>query len=130
MVKFRHIILTPLLGSRELRNIVLSKFCSKIDRKFDVCLIASVPGTLDHIDCLKYHSCCLYVNRSASHKNFQYLGSKCWNNVPVDLRNLSDVTCFNNSYKKQLLASILTDESYVTDNSIEKFYAITIIPSN
>ena len=74
--------------------------------------------------------CNLYVNRSASHKNFQYLGSKCWNNVPVDLRNLSDVTCFNNSYKKQLLASILTDESYVTDNSIEKFYAITIIPSN
>ena len=70
--------------------------------------------------------CNLYVNRSASHKNFQYLGSKCWNNVPVDLRNLSDVTCFNNSYKKQLLASILTDENYVTDNSIEKFYAVTI----
>ena len=74
--------------------------------------------------------CNLYVNRSASHKNFQYLGSKCWNNVPVDLRNLSDITCFNNSYKKQLLASILTDESYVTNNSIENFYAITIIPSN
>ena len=49
----------PPLESREPRNIVLSKFCSEIDRKFDVRLIACVYGTLDHIDCLKYHSCCL-----------------------------------------------------------------------
>ena len=54
--------LTPphqLLESREPRNIVLSKFCSEIDRKFDVRLIPCVYGTLDHIDCLKHHSCCL-----------------------------------------------------------------------
>ena len=52
-------ILAPPLESRELRNIVLSKFCSEVDRKFDVRLIACVSGALDHIDCLKYHSCCL-----------------------------------------------------------------------
>ena len=39
----------PPLESREPRNIVLSKFCSRIDRKFDVCLIACVSGSLDHI---------------------------------------------------------------------------------
>ena len=50
---------TPPLEGREPRNIVLSKFCSEIDRKFDVRLIACVYGTLDHIDCFKYHSCCL-----------------------------------------------------------------------
>ena len=49
----------PPLESREPRNIVLSKFCSEIDRKFNIRPIACVYGTLDHIDCLKYHSCCL-----------------------------------------------------------------------
>ena len=49
----------PPLESREPRNIVLSKFCSEIDRKFDVSLIACISVTLDHIDCLKYPSCCL-----------------------------------------------------------------------
>ena len=39
----------PPLESREPRNIVLGKFCSEIDRKFDVHLIACVSGTLDHI---------------------------------------------------------------------------------
>ena len=39
----------PSLESREPRNIVLSKFRSRIDRKFDVCLIACVAGSLDHI---------------------------------------------------------------------------------
>ena len=50
---------SPPLESREPRNIVLRKFCSEIDRKFDVRLIACISGTLDHIDCLKYPSCCL-----------------------------------------------------------------------
>ena len=37
------------LESRGPRNIVLSKFCSEIDRKFDVRLIACVSRTLDQI---------------------------------------------------------------------------------
>ena len=49
----------PPLESREPRNIVLSKFCSEIDRKFDIGLIACISVTLDHIGCLKYPSCCL-----------------------------------------------------------------------
>ena len=39
----------PPLESREARNIFLCMFCSKIDKKFDVRLIACVSGTLDHI---------------------------------------------------------------------------------
>ena len=45
-------VVFPPLESREPRNIVLSKFCSEIDRKYDVCLIACVSGTLDHIHTL------------------------------------------------------------------------------
>ena len=37
--------MSPPLESREPRNIVLSKFCSEIDRKLDVHLIACVSGS-------------------------------------------------------------------------------------
>ena len=66
--------------------------------------------------------CNLYINKSASHKNFQYLGAKSWNNLPADLRNLTDVDSFNTVYKKQLLESILSDSDYTVDNSFDKFY--------
>ena len=75
-------------------------------------------------------SCNLYVNRSTSHKNFQYLGAKCWNNVPTDLRNLPDVKSFSDSYKKQLLSSITTDPNYNVDNSYDKFYTAIIVDDN
>ena len=75
-------------------------------------------------------SCNLYINRSYSHKNFQYLGAKCWNNLSADMRNLTDVDSFNKSYKKLLLDSILTDSNYTVDNSFDKFYtAISTTPS-
>ena len=62
--------------------------------------------------------CCnLYINKSASHKNFQYLGAKSWNNLPADLRNLTDVDSFNTVYKKQLLESILSDSDYTVANT-------------
>ena len=69
-------------------------------------------------------SCNLYINRSYSHKNFQYLGAKCWNNLSADMRNLTDVDSFNKSYKKLLLDSILTDSNYTVDNSFDKFYTV------
>ena len=68
-------------------------------------------------------SCNLYVNRSSSHKNFQYLGAKCWNNLSSDMRNLTDVDSFNKSYKKLLLDSIQSDTNYIVDNSFDKFYS-------
>ena len=67
-------------------------------------------------------SCNLYVNRSSSHKPFQYLGAKCWNNIPVELRNLSDIKSFSGTYKQQLLSSVVNDPNYIVDNSFDKFY--------
>ena len=49
LTNLAHEVGSPPLESREPRNIVLSKFCSEIDRKFDVLLIACVSRTLDHI---------------------------------------------------------------------------------
>ena len=66
--------------------------------------------------------CNLYINTSASHKDFYYLGAKCWNNLPDELRKLPDISCFSKSYKTQLLSSIVADQNYVTNNSFEHFY--------
>ena len=74
--------------------------------------------------------CNLYINRSTSHKNFRYLGAKCWNNVPLDLRNQSDISSFSSIYKKQLLTSITTDTNYMVDNSYDKFYTAIIATNN
>ena len=67
-------------------------------------------------------SCNLYVNRSASHKEFHYLGAKCWNNLPHDMRTLTDISCFNMAYKNQLLLSAIADPNYVTNNSFDHLY--------
>ena len=67
-------------------------------------------------------SCNLYLNRSNSHKNFYFLGAKCWNNIPSNLRNLPDIRKFSSSYKEQLLSSITADPNYIVDNSFDKFY--------
>ena len=73
-------------------------------------------------------SCNLYINRSYSHKNFQYLGAKCWNNLSADMRSITDVDSFNKSYKKLLLDSITTDNNYTLDNSFDKFYTAISTP--
>ena len=67
-------------------------------------------------------SCNLYLNRSNSHKNFYFLGAKCWNNIPSNIRNLPDISKFSSSYKEQLLLSITADPNYIVDNSFDEFY--------
>ena len=67
-------------------------------------------------------SCNLYINRSGSNKNFYYLGAKCWNIIPPNLRDLSDVSSFSNAYKAKLLSSAITDPNYMTNNSYDYFY--------
>ena len=69
--------------------------------------------------------CCnLYINKSASHKNFYYLGAKCWNILPPSLRNMQDISSFSNTYKTMMLTSLITDTNYIMDNSYDKFYCI------
>ena len=72
-------------------------------------------------------SCNLYLNRSASHKEFHYLGAKCWNNLPHDIRTLNDISCFNKVYKNQLLSSAIADPNYVINNSFDHLYSPTNI---
>ena len=62
------------------------------------------------------------INKSVSHKNFYYLGAKCWNNIPYGLRNLTDVKSFSNTYKSQMLSSITTDSNFMSNNSFDYFY--------
>ena len=72
-------------------------------------------------------NCNLYVNKSTSHKNFYYLGAKCWNNLPKSIRNLPDISTFSNSYKKLLLSSVALDPNYMTNNLFDYFYsAVTV----
>ena len=73
-------------------------------------------------------SCNLYISNSASHKEFYYLGAKCWNNLSPDTRRLPDISSFSKSYKLKLLSSVIADPSYVTNNSFEHFYS-PIIPT-
>ena len=68
-------------------------------------------------------NCNLYISNSASHKEFYYLGAKCWNNLSPDARNLPDISSFSKSYKMKLLSSAIADPNYVTNNSFEHFYS-------
>ena len=50
-------------------------------------------------------NCNLYTQKSKTHKEFYYLGTKCWNILPHNLRDLNDVKLFSKAYKTQLLNS-------------------------
>jgi hypothetical protein len=67
-------------------------------------------------------SCNLYLNPSRTHKEFYYLGAKCWNNLSNELRNSSNVKEFSSKYKTLLLESIVADTSYVPCNAFDKLH--------
>ena len=70
------------------------------------------------------NNCNLYTNKSRSHKEFYYLGAKSWNILPQPLRNITSVKDFSNTYKKQLLNSILNDQDYKPDNKFDNLYCL------
>ena len=69
-------------------------------------------------------SCSLYLPKSKTHKEFPFLGAKCWNNIPSDLRCSSDPQCFSKRYKSQLLASVINSDNYKIENAFDCFYKI------
>ena len=71
-------------------------------------------------------NCNLYTQKSKTHKEFYYLGTKCWNILPRDLRDLNDVKLFSKAYKTQLLNSIITDPKYEVNNCFDFFYKLKI----
>ena len=73
------------------------------------------------------NSCNLYTKKSKTHREFYYLGAKCWNILPHDLRNLTDVKSFSATFKNQLLGSITSDPKYEINNSFDYFYQPVVI---
>ena len=67
-------------------------------------------------------NCNLYTHKSKTHKDFYYLGAKCWNNLTHYLRDLDDVGKFSKFYRVQLLQSIQNDSNYSTNNAFNFFY--------
>ena len=68
------------------------------------------------------NNCNLYTNKSCTHKEFYYLGAKCWNLLPHTLRNIENVKDFTITYKKKLLDSIVNDKDYQPDNKFDNLY--------
>ena len=69
-------------------------------------------------------NCNLYTQKSKTHKEFFYLGAKAWNIIPISLRACDSIKNFANTLKKLLLSKMLSDSSYQTDNSFNKFYQV------
>ena len=69
--------------------------------------------------------CNLYIPKSSTLKQFYYLGAKAWNNLPLNLRTMSDPKIFSKLYKTQLLKSITEDPNYAVNNSFDYFYKLT-----
>ena len=67
-------------------------------------------------------NCNLYTKKSRTHKEFYYLGAKCWNILPNSLRCIDNVKQFSDNYKKQLYKSVLTDTDYRSNNTFDNFY--------
>ena len=70
------------------------------------------------------NNCNLYTNKSRTHKEFYYLGAKCWNLLPQPLRNIESVKQFSDTYKMKLLNSIVNDQDYKPDNKFENLYKL------
>ena len=66
--------------------------------------------------------CNLYTKKSRTHKQFYYLGAKCWNMLPQPLRQAEDTKKFSNTLKNQLLQSIQNDDRYVVNNTHDYIY--------
>ena len=71
-------------------------------------------------------NCNLYTRKSKSHKEFYYLGAKAWNILPQSLRESESVKAFSSIYKKALMGSMKTNESYQINNSFDLFYVYNV----
>ena len=72
------------------------------------------------------NNCNLYTNKSRTHKEFYYLGAKCWNILPQSLRNIENVKDFSKVFKNQLLKAIVNDVDYKPDNKFDNLYKIEL----
>ena len=64
----------------------------------------------------------LYTKKSKTHKQFFYLGAKCWNMLPQPLRQVDDAKTFSHTLKSKLLQSTLIDKNYTVNNTYDHVY--------
>ena len=69
-------------------------------------------------------NCNLYLKKSKTHKEFNFLGAKCWNTIPNDVRVINDSQKFSKCYKSRLLTSIIEDNNYRLENAFDYFYKL------
>ena len=67
-------------------------------------------------------NCNLYTNKTKSHKQFFYLGAKCWNLLPQPLRQAESPKALSYTFKNTLLNSVTSDQTYVVNNTFDIFY--------
>ena len=75
------------------------------------------------------NNCNLYINKSRTHKEFYYLGAKCWNQLPQPVRSAKGAKDFSIKYKQRLLDAVLQDANYSVNNKFDIFYEIPTIVS-
>ena len=69
-------------------------------------------------------NCNLYTNKSKTHKQFFYLGAKCWNVLPQEIRSAESSKHFSCKLKNELLCSIKNDAHYVVNNTYDFIYSL------
>ena len=69
-------------------------------------------------------NCNLYTHKSRSHKQFYYIGAKCWNSLPQEIRQAETAKNFSAKLKSKFMHAVETDASYMVDNAHDKIYNI------
>ena len=70
--------------------------------------------------------CNLYTKKSKTHKQFDYLGAKCWNILPQLLQQADSDKYFSKKLKNYMFNAMKNDTAYMVDNyTVDKFYKIS-----
>ena len=71
--------------------------------------------------------CNLYIHKSRTHKTFTYLGAKCWNTIPENIRTIECSVKFSQCMKSKFMSDVIQGvSSYVINNSFDYFYTLAM----
>ena len=71
--------------------------------------------------------CNLYIHKSRTHKTFTYLGAKCWNTIPENIRTIECSVKFSYCMKSKFMSDVIQGvSSYEINNSFDYFYTLAM----
>ena len=71
--------------------------------------------------------CNLYIHKSRTHKTFTYLGAKCWNTIPENIRTIECSVNFSQCMKSKFMSDVIQGvSSYEINNSFDYFYTLAM----